>query len=249
MDSFTTHNPHSDPQQPDSAQPFTGVPADWLRFSAFDIQAVLRRGRLLLATSGAEYEKAVAGLDPKARLDRQKKILKQQLGLEDIGDPVEELISADDLGDESTAGRKHARDTADDAFTNELAGLSAQERNQRKRLAKTEAKRASQQVVQAAPLRSNSASHALSVTDQRSDDKIVVEAKIDLDSFIGAECEWPFQARCEELCHDLFNPVWQVRHGAGIGLREIIKTHGAGAGKSKDVPEDMMEVSEHYEHV
>ena len=183
----------------------------------------------------------MAGLDPKARLERQKKILKQQLGLEDIGDPVEELIDVDDLGDDG-AGRKRSRDAADEAYTNELAGLSAQERNQRKRMAKVEAKRAAQQVVQAA-VRSDSA-HALSVTDQRADDKIVVEAKVDLDSFIGAEYEWPFQARCEELCHDLFNPVWLIRHGAGIGLREIIKTHGAGAGKSKDVPEDMMEVSE-----
>jgi len=43
--------------------------------------------------------------------------------------------------------------------------------------------------------------------------------------------EWPFEGLCEQLCMDLFSPVWEVRHGAGIGLREILKTQGSGIGK------------------
>lgn len=43
--------------------------------------------------------------------------------------------------------------------------------------------------------------------------------------------EWPFEGLCEQLCMDLFSPIWEVRHGAGIGLREILKTQGSGIGK------------------
>ncbi|KAJ3038188.1 btaf1 RNA polymerase II, B-TFIID transcription factor-associated, 170kDa [Rhizophlyctis rosea] len=43
--------------------------------------------------------------------------------------------------------------------------------------------------------------------------------------------EWPFEGLCEQLCLDLFHPQWEIRHGAAIGLREVIKVHGSGAGK------------------
>ncbi|XP_010780270.1 TATA-binding protein-associated factor 172-like [Notothenia coriiceps] len=43
--------------------------------------------------------------------------------------------------------------------------------------------------------------------------------------------EWPLESFCEELCNDLFNPSWEIRHGAGTGLREILKSQGAGGGK------------------
>ena len=43
--------------------------------------------------------------------------------------------------------------------------------------------------------------------------------------------EWPFERLCEFLAVDLFDPQWEIRHGAAMGLREIIRTHGAGAGR------------------
>ena len=36
--------------------------------------------------------------------------------------------------------------------------------------------------------------------------------------------------------------IWQVRHGAATGLREIIKVHGGGAGRTNDM--STSEVSE-----
>ena len=48
--------------------------------------------------------------------------------------------------------------------------------------------------------------------------------------------EWPFECFCAELCNDLFNPSWEVRHGAASGLREILKQHGNSAGKTKTTP-------------
>ncbi|KAK4994674.1 TATA-binding protein-associated factor mot1 [Elasticomyces elasticus] len=43
--------------------------------------------------------------------------------------------------------------------------------------------------------------------------------------------EWPFDRLCEFLTIDLFDTEWEVRHGAAMGLREIIRVHGAGAGQ------------------
>ena len=43
--------------------------------------------------------------------------------------------------------------------------------------------------------------------------------------------EWPFDRLCEFLTVDLFDPAWEIRHGAAMGLREIVRVHGAGAGR------------------
>ncbi|KAF2486515.1 SNF2 family DNA-dependent ATPase domain-containing protein [Neohortaea acidophila] len=43
--------------------------------------------------------------------------------------------------------------------------------------------------------------------------------------------EWPFDRLCEFLTVDLFDPQWEIRHGAAMGLREVVRVHGAGAGR------------------
>lgn len=95
------------------------------------------------------------------------------------------------------------------------------------------------------------------VTDQpQTADKIVVESVVDYDKIFDSTREWPFSHFCDDLCHDLFeyvttpismacthcycSPNWTIRHGAGIGLREILKRHAQGAGKTADAPESEM---------
>ncbi|KAL1961303.1 hypothetical protein VTO42DRAFT_31 [Malbranchea cinnamomea] len=43
--------------------------------------------------------------------------------------------------------------------------------------------------------------------------------------------EWPYERLCEFLMVDLFDPNWEIRHGAAMGLREVIRVQGAGAGR------------------
>ncbi|KAH8180130.1 hypothetical protein LIA77_01649 [Sarocladium implicatum] len=43
--------------------------------------------------------------------------------------------------------------------------------------------------------------------------------------------EWPYERLCEFLKVDLFDPSWETRHGAAMGLREVVRVHGAGAGR------------------
>ncbi|KAH9873083.1 hypothetical protein J1614_005480 [Plenodomus biglobosus] len=45
--------------------------------------------------------------------------------------------------------------------------------------------------------------------------------------------EWPFARVCDYLAVELFDYTWEVRHGAAMGIREILRTHGAGAGRQK----------------
>lgn len=71
------------------------------------------------------------------------------------------------------------------------------------------------------------------------DTKIVSDFKgpmVPAKPFIQSEAEeegvaWPYELLCDFLKMDLFNPNWEVRHGAAMGLREVIRVHGAGAGR------------------
>lgn len=43
--------------------------------------------------------------------------------------------------------------------------------------------------------------------------------------------EWPFERLCEYLMVDMFDHSWEVRHGAAMGIRDVLRVHGAGAGR------------------
>ena len=42
--------------------------------------------------------------------------------------------------------------------------------------------------------------------------------------------QWPFEPLCAELRCSLFQPRWQRRHGAALGLRAVLRAHAATAG-------------------
>ena len=62
--------------------------------------------------------------------------------------------------------------------------------------------------------------------DQSDTSKIVVESTVAVQDLFASTDEWPLQPRVEEFCLDLFSADWCVRHGACMGLREIIKLQG-----------------------
>ncbi|KAK8261525.1 hypothetical protein V6Z12_D13G193700 [Gossypium hirsutum] len=41
---------------------------------------------------------------------------------------------------------------------------------------------------------------------------------------------WPFHSFVEQLILDMFDPVWEIRHGSVMALREILTHHGGSAG-------------------
>lgn len=42
---------------------------------------------------------------------------------------------------------------------------------------------------------------------------------------------WPLQELANEYFNDLLNPAWEMRHGAAIALREIVRLQGKSAGR------------------
>lgn len=58
-----------------------------------------------------------------------------------------------------------------------------------------------------------------------------------------ATTDWPLESFCSKLYLDLFNPRWEIRHGAATALRELFKIHAAGAGKSVFMTAEEMEAS------
>ncbi len=78
--------------------------------------------------------------------------------------------------------------------------------------------------------------------DVDEDSKVVSEFKgpmLPIKSELEADetmegAEWPYERLCDFLKIDLFDPQWETRHGAAMGLREIIRVHGQGAGRRKD---------------
>ncbi|KAF3354983.1 hypothetical protein VDGD_06559 [Verticillium dahliae] len=77
--------------------------------------------------------------------------------------------------------------------------------------------------------------------DVDEDTKVVSEFKgpvLPIKSELEAEdtmegTEWPYDRLCDFLKIDIFDPTWETRHGAAMGLREVIRVHGAGAGRMR----------------
>uniref|UniRef100_A0A182JX29 TATA-binding protein-associated factor 172 n=1 Tax=Anopheles christyi TaxID=43041 RepID=A0A182JX29_9DIPT len=44
--------------------------------------------------------------------------------------------------------------------------------------------------------------------------------------------DWPLDSFCSKLFLDLFSPRWETRHGSATALRELLKSHSDGGGKS-----------------
>lgn len=86
---------------------------------------------------------------------------------------------------------------------------------------------------------SNHTSQKVDITSQAGGNKLVVETKAPEIPPILAEHSkvaglvWPFQGVYELLITDMFSETWETRHGAVLGLRELIKKHGKGAGRVK----------------
>ncbi|CAG8553691.1 13638_t:CDS:10, partial [Dentiscutata heterogama] len=256
-------------------------------FENFDISNVLQNGKTLLGSAGKvcanylilnqivqpyvgfmEYDLDLSDLDPAQRLALQHKNLRERLGLGGEFMDVDLLDDVDISGATQTQVNKVESTSIQPPRSpilppEDMANLSARERNKLKRKAKNDAKikgKEKLRVVEigtrktsgdyttplAAPLATTTvkvepdgsseqtqAEGYFNFTPQPCSSKIVVEAKKEGSSNVTDDQsnEWPFENVCESLCVALFNPCWEVRHGACIGLREILKVHGHGAGR------------------
>ncbi|CAJ0917243.1 unnamed protein product [Ranitomeya imitator] len=195
----------------------------------------------------ATVERGAGDVDPKERIARQRKLLQRKLGLDmgaAIGMNTEELFNDEDLDYLPTNAvvNKHTLQAAEFIDAEFLPGMSNRQKNKAKRMAKLIAKQRSRDMADTNEKSSDS-------TDGEPEEKrrkvtnVVIpqpatETKVLIDnipdnssSLFDESSEWPLESFCDELCNELFNPSWEIRHGAGTGLREILKAHGKSGGK------------------
>ncbi|BFZ55825.1 TATA-binding protein-associated factor mot1 [Savitreella phatthalungensis] len=226
--------------------------AGLLDLSTFDILSVVRNGKVLVGSGGQEYDVNLGALSVEERLARAKHNVTARLGLgAEYLD--KDFLSNHDVGTGAStpttpiAPHPPAAALATSSEDNDLAGLSARQRNMMKRKAKL-SKQASGKVrlveYNGAPEtptptedKANVNGDYFSVTTQpQNDNKVVVESgplkaqPADLFS-ATTSAHWPLMSLLELLIIDIFDVFWETRHGAAIALRELLRTHAKDVGR------------------
>uniref|UniRef100_A0A8C4Q9L8 Mot1 central domain-containing protein n=1 Tax=Eptatretus burgeri TaxID=7764 RepID=A0A8C4Q9L8_EPTBU len=128
--------------------------------------------------------------------------------------------------------------------------MSSRQKNKAKRLAKLQAKQKSKEHTEAVPPSEAADGEPeekrlktcnLMVEQPENEDNAPVEILPERSTLFEESNAWPFESFCEELCNDLFSPSWEIRHGAGTGLREILKFHAQSGGKLVNSTSEEME--------
>ena len=224
-----------------------------MTFTHFDLLSVIKNGKCLLGSAGKEYDLDLSNMTPAERLQFQRKNIAERLGL---GSQFmeDDLITDQDLSTITDDAKPLPPPAPQPEAEIDMSAMSARERNRLKRKLKEDAKKQSSQKIRAvsAPVKSNfpvpltantnkDLPVGFDITEQPKSEKIVIESKVQKKATSGengAEAEeniwtgqeWPFEGLSALLAMDLFDPAWEVRHGAGMGLRDIIKVWGAKAG-------------------
>uniref|UniRef100_A0AAZ3QKV7 BTAF1 RNA polymerase II, B-TFIID transcription factor-associated n=1 Tax=Oncorhynchus tshawytscha TaxID=74940 RepID=A0AAZ3QKV7_ONCTS len=129
-------------------------------------------------------------------------------------------------------------------------GMSNRQKNKAKRMAKLVAKQRSRDMdpnersndsFEGEPEEKHRKTSNVVIEQPATEHKVLIDNVPDNSSLLDETQEWPLESFCDELCNDLFNPSWEIRHGAGTGLREILKSQGTGGGKLVGSTAEQME--------
>ncbi|KAI3468468.1 hypothetical protein Pfo_025131 [Paulownia fortunei] len=221
-------------------------------FRSFDLNKVLEFGALV-ASGGQEYDIASDNCkNPKERLARQKQNLRRRLGL----DVCEQFMDVNDvIRDEDLIVHKINYPGNGIAFqyfssqplrniqqlvtsmvpTSRSRRPSARELNLLKRKAKNNSKDQSKGWSKDGDTEATQSHDMVSPkgvsVDSSGSYKQLIDTISDDESFENdGDGGWPFQSFVEQLLIDMFDPVWEVRHGSMMALREILTYQGASAG-------------------
>ncbi|XP_031131067.1 TATA-binding protein-associated factor BTAF1 [Ipomoea triloba] len=221
-------------------------------FGSFDLNKVLEFGALL-ASGGQEYDlPADNSKNPKERLARQKQNLRRRLGLdvcEQFMD-VNEMIRDEDLvmqrvnSPVTSVSSHYYSPRPQGNIRHFVANMvpsaksrrpSARELNLLKRKAKVSSKDQtkgwSKDGEPDAPQPQDMTSPRGIQSDASGSNKMHLDTVSDEDGLESdADGCWPFQCFVEQLMVDMFDPLWEIRHGSVMALREILTHQGANAG-------------------
>ncbi|KAJ1905795.1 TATA-binding protein-associated factor mot1, partial [Coemansia sp. S17] len=128
-----------DPPVEDDVKPTIDDEEDLLTFGQYNVDSVIRNGRLLLGSAGKEYDDGLEGLDAQARMALQRAQMKKRLGIGAQFLDVD-LLDDVDLGADNPPVVEAKRRKVEEAAPNgaessdiDMSKLSARERNRLKR--------------------------------------------------------------------------------------------------------------------
>ncbi|GMM51207.1 DNA-binding ATPase [Starmerella bacillaris] len=234
--------------------------APMLTFSELDISNVIIKGTPLLGSAGREYDHAIQSMDVEQRLRIQMQTLNSKIGLDFVESDLSNSLLDEELAQPTTKrnpSKIEAPQEQESKQRGKKASLKREEKveeedskpkgavNARMRaLAKRKAKLGGGSPAPPAKSRaldvdnqSNSKSSSSSHSGGKSDSVVVQHVdhadRVVESLTISDPCVFPLKALCFQLTLNLFEPSWEVRHGALLCLREIIRVHGKTAGMVK----------------
>lgn len=213
-------------------------------FGKFNLEMILEKGARLMGSEGKEFDYADENehIDDKEMLIKQRALLNEKLGFsaaKSLGIDLDEMVSLEDMAPiqrpkTETSPNKmiNVQDIINNQASSSSQSMSSREMNRAKRKARQNQIAAS----------SSSLSRNNSVKEEPVKKKIKTESNgkdytsnDPVPDTTGAwidAAEWPLEAFCSKLYLDLFSPKWEYRHGSATALRELLKTHISGGGKS-----------------
>ncbi|XP_023219051.1 TATA-binding protein-associated factor 172-like, partial [Centruroides sculpturatus] len=209
-----------------------------MKFKEFDIHKVIQNGSDLLASEGKEFDIDFGtGMDQKEILAKQRQLLNKRLGLdisEKFGIDTNEIFSNEDLE------IKEIKEENNKFYGGVNVLLEAVHLPHYAKHYRTSFQKSGSLDNDEPSLKK--VRHTSKLVEQLSEDSIHLESTLDGQMMLEESKEWPFQSFCDELTQDLFSLSWEIRHGAATALREIVRIHGKGAGKTTDTPSDQVEL-------
>lgn len=219
-------------------------PDSRLSFDKFDLDVVLEKGKLLMGSEGKEFEiPEIEGLNNRDVLIKQREAINEKLGLataKSLGINLDEMVTIEDIQQQPQIKTESNQLLIQDILNNQASSshqqMSSREMNRAKRKARQ---------IQSSLSRSNS------IKDEPDRKKI----KSDVNFFSNEPTpdltgtwtenaiDWPLESFCSKLFLDLFSTRWEIRHGSATALRELLKTHIDGGGRSTYMSADEQVVS------
>lgn len=243
-------------EQDEELQKYDDNLSNLVDFRSWDLQAILKSGHKLLSLSSTDGAADVDTNDHDNEL--LKKLKRARIKPEPAAaDTVSLLVAPATLGqtpamETPVSETESLKSTVSPTPPPMSAAASARLKAMQKRRAKVNA-RSNSGRIKPVDLSQSSMSRKLAddpdgmedvkqephfdLTSQQGGLKLVMETKdSELSPLLSQQAKvsglvWQFQGVYELLLADFFDPKWEARHGAALGLRELMKKHAKGAGR------------------
>ena len=228
-------------EQDEELQKITDSMSNLITFSSFNLAELLKCGKRLLASKSEDDmpldENSLIGKIKKPKLEDDE-VLTDSTNIAESPTPPVKQEPINESPDPVVAAPSKASSARLKAMQKRRAKVNAKSNN-RVNPVDISKSSISRKLAESEPATNPTTPETprFDVTSQQGGSKLVMETKVaELSPLLSQHSKvlglvWQFQGVYELLLNGLFDDKWEVRHGAALGLRELIKNHGKGAGR------------------